>query len=181
MTRKSKIIKYVSTLVLAVYTATAFAAPAITREDVTTAQRAWADCILEIGKTSIAKADTKAVALACIDTLYAYDHGGVLFKPTKASAKQFRLTKQDALSYFITGTITEDHGFALQPWSKIRFENANTLIDSDSAIAMGNYYFTDANSGQEVKVEYTFGYRKDQDGKLRINLHHSSVPYSPAH
>lgn len=181
MSRKIKIIRTVSLSILAACTATAFAATPITREEVANAQQAWADCIVKIGKTSIAKADANAVALSCIDSLYAYDNGGVLFKPTKASLKQFRLTKQDALSYFVTGSIAEDHGFALQPWSKVRFENANTIIDSDSAISMGNYYFTDANSGKEVKVEYTFGYIQDQNGKLRINLHHSSVPYTAAH
>ena len=32
--------------------------------------------------------------------------------------------------------------------------------------------------GQETKVEYTFGYVMDKDGNLRINLHHSSIPFS---
>ena len=50
----------------------------------------------------------------------------------------------------------------------------------DSAVAMGDYVFTDATSGDEVRVEYTFGYRKNKDGKCRIFLHHSSVPYSAA-
>ena len=30
--------------------------------------------------------------------------------------------------------------------------------------------------GDEVKVEYTFGYIVDSSGNLRINLHHSSMP-----
>ena len=40
---------------------------------------------------------------------------------------------------------------------------------------MGNYFFTD-QEGSEVKVEYTFGYVEDGDAKLRIYLHHSSMP-----
>merc|ERR1711860_97392 len=44
--------------------------------------------------------------------------------------------------------------------------------------AMGNYYFTSADDGSKTQVEYTFGYKKNDDGKLRIFLHHSSVPYS---
>jgi len=28
-------------------------------------------------------------------------------------------------------------------------------------------------------VEYSFGYIKDEDGNLKIALHHSSLPYSP--
>jgi hypothetical protein len=153
----------------------------ITQEEITTAQQQWADCIIKIGKTFLEKGDVKAVAALCIDTLYAYDIGPVLFKPTKAAEDQFRETKEQALSYFVTGDIHEDHGFALQPWSKVRFENLSTIIDSDSAIAMGNYYFTDANNGHETKVEYTLGYIRDKQGRLRINVHHSSLPYTPAH
>merc|ERR1712070_487454 len=45
-------------------------------------------------------------------------------------------------------------------------------------IAMGSYVFTCATSGKESKVEYTFGYKRNDDGKCRIFLHHSSVPYA---
>jgi len=43
---------------------------------------------------------------------------------------------------------------------------------------MGDYVFTDATSGDKVRVEYTFGYKRNDDGKVRIYLHHSSVPYA---
>jgi len=43
-------------------------------------------------------------------------------------------------------------------------------------LAMGNYFFTDS-SGTAVKVEYTFGYIRGNNGNLKINLHHSSLPY----
>jgi len=43
---------------------------------------------------------------------------------------------------------------------------------------MGNYFFT-GTDGDETKVEYSFGYTKDEDGNLKIVLHHSSLPYSP--
>ena len=49
------------------------------------------------------------------------------------------------------------------------------VLNSDEAIAMGNYFFT-SPEGDEVKVEYTFGYVLDGDGDLRIHLHHSSMP-----
>lgn len=42
---------------------------------------------------------------------------------------------------------------------------------------MGNYYFTDKN-GKEVKVEFTFGYKRAKDSRLVIFLHHSSIPFS---
>jgi hypothetical protein len=44
-------------------------------------------------------------------------------------------------------------------------------------MAMGNYFFTDPQ-GELVKVEYSFGYVLDDHGKVKIVLHHSSVPYS---
>ncbi len=145
----------------------------ITEAEVVAAQKQWGDGIVAIG----AAEDSKAAALAHLDTLYGYDHGEVLFKPTKAAADQFRGTKDEALSYFVTGSIEEDKGFALAPYTNVRFENEAISIDCDSALAMGNYYFT-TTSGDDVKVEYSFGYFKDDEGNLRINLHHSSVPFS---
>lgn len=144
----------------------------ITVEEVSAAQKQWGEAIVTIGKD-------KNFAESVVNNMYAYDISNVLFKPTKALEDQFRGTKEEALSYFIGGSIKEDGGFALQPWSNVRFENESTTIDKDSATAMGNYYFTDANTGKEVKVEYTFGYIRGEDGKLRINLHHSSLPYTP--
>ena len=109
--------------------------------------------------------------------MYAYDEGAVLFKPTKAAELPFRATKEEALSYFVGGDISEDSGFALEPWTDIRFDNHETIIDTDSAIASGEYYFTSGKTGDETKVEYTFGFIRDDEGNLRINLHHSSLPY----
>jgi len=149
----------------------------ITEAEVHEAQKIWGDGIVAIGNAYTKKGDYKALATTHVDTLYAYDEGTVLFKPTKAAALQFRLTKPEAISYFVTGVVPEDHGFALQPWSAVRFENAGIIIDSDSAVAMGNYFFTDANTGKETKVEFTFGYIRGADGKLLINVHDSAFPY----
>ena len=151
----------------------------IAEKEVMEAQKIWGEAIVAIGEAYTQKEDYKALAEKVVDTLYGYDEGVVLFKPTKASEKQFRLTKEEAVSYFVTGIVPEDRGFAIEPWSKVRFENADIIINGDSAIAMGNYYFTDANTEKEAKVEFTFGYFKDENGKLLINVHHSSFPYKP--
>ncbi len=151
----------------------------IVEREVMEAQKIWGEAIVAIGEAYTQKKDYKALAEKVVNTLYGYDEGVVLFKPTKASEKQFRLTKEEAVSYFVTGIVPEDRGFAIEPWSKVRFENADIIINGDSAIAMGNYYFTDANTGKEAKVEFSFGYFKDENGKLRINVHHSSFPYKP--
>ncbi|SVA28209.1 uncharacterized protein METZ01_LOCUS81063 [marine metagenome] len=96
-----------------------------------------------------------------------------------ASLQQFRNTKEMALSYFIGGedaVCKEDDGFAKTPWIDIKFENNNIILDNKRAIAMGNYYFK-SNNSDIIKAEYTFGY-KLVNGKLKIDLHHSSLPYS---
>ena len=152
----------------------------ITEAEISEAQQVWGDGIVAIGQAYLNGGDYVALAEEHVDTLYNYDEGTVLFKPTKAADEQFRLTEGEALSYFVGGIVDEDTGFALQPWAAVRFENADMIIDDDSAVAMGNYFFTDAGTGEEVKVEFTFGYIRGDDGGLLINVHHSALPYSPA-
>ncbi len=165
-------------LLLTGATATAHAG-SITEQDVLDAQKAWGDGIVAIGEVYAADGDYEARAAEHIRTLYAYEQSEVLFKPTLASDDQFRETFDEALSYFVTGSIEEDKGFAIRPWTNVRFGQQQIITDSDSAVAMGNYFFTPAGSDEETKVEFTFGYMKDEDGALRINVHHSSVPYTP--
>ena len=121
--------------------------------------------------------DYVGIASNHVNTLYAYQMGPVLFKPTLAAIDQFRPTFDTALSYFVASNnaCPEDKGFAIKGWTNVRFENSDVIIDGGTALAMGNYYFTDSQ-GAEVKVEYTFGYIEDDQGNLRIQLHHSSMP-----
>ena len=151
----------------------------ITAKEIAEAQRTWGDGIVKIGKAYTDKGDYVKAAENHLDTLYAFEAGTVLFKPTKAADTQFRLNREGALSYFVGSNdkYQEDHGFAIHPWTNVRFENIASYIHGDYAVTMGNYYFTQLD-GAEVKVEYTFGYFKGEDGKLKINLHHSSVPFS---
>lgn len=149
----------------------------ITEEMVNEAQQKWADGLVAIGKAYQEGNDYEEEASKMIDDRYGFQDGVVLFKPTKTSEENFRLTKEDALSYFVGGAHEEDEGFALTPWSNVRFENEATIIDSDSALASGLYYFTSAETGEETEVEYTFGYYLDSDGVLKIQLQHSSLPF----
>ena len=55
-------------------------------------------------------------------------------------------------------------------------EAVAVAVDSDSATCMGEYFFTGTDSSV-TKVEYTFGYKKDAEGNLKIVVHHSSLPY----
>jgi len=161
----------------ALFAAAAHGQSAITQADVAAAQQAWGDGIVAIGEAFSAGEDYTAAARDHIERFYAYGAHDVLFKPTLAAEDQFRGDFDEALSYFVGGAIEEDGGFAIAPYTNVRWENEGTIIDSDSAMAMGNYFFT-TTEGEEVKVEYSFGYAADENGDLKIVLHHSSLPYS---
>ena len=145
--------------------------------EVKDAQRAWGEGIVAIATAHTNGGDYVGLATDHVNTLYAYQMGPVLFKPTLAATDQFRPTFETALSYFVASNnaCPEDQGFAIKGWTNVRFENSDVIIDGNTALAMGNYFFT-SQEGSEVKVEYTFGYIKDGDGSLRIQLHHSSMP-----
>lgn len=150
----------------------------ITKDQVIEAQEKWGNGVVKIGTLKEKRAECEAFASSFLDERYAFASSTVLFKPTKCEIEQFRPTKSEALSYFIAGSdraCKEDKGFAIQPWTKVRFENTGIILEEKRAIAMGNYFFTDLN-GDEAKVEYTFGYQL-QNGDLKIDLHHSSFPY----
>ncbi|MCT4583087.1 MAG: hypothetical protein N4A35_16875 [Flavobacteriales bacterium] len=150
----------------------------ITKEQVIEAQEQWGRGVVKIGALKEDRLACEKYTEEFLDKQYAFELGEVLFKPTKCALEQFRPTKQKAKSYFIAGedrSCEEDKGFAIQPWLKVRFENSGIILEASRAIAMGNYFFSDVN-GEEVKVEYTFGYQL-VDGNLKIDLHHSSFPY----
>ena len=149
----------------------------ITHHDIDNAQQAWGEGIVAIAKAHSEGGDYEGVARNHVETLYAYGMGDVLFKPTLAAVEQFRPTFDEALSYFVASNnaCPEDKGFAIKGWTSVRFENAGVILRETTALAMGNYFFT-TPEGDEVKVEYTFGYVLDEMGALRINVHHSSMP-----
>ena len=157
--------------------AQATSAPALTADKVTEFKAAWGEGIVSIGSIHTAGGDYKAAATKHIQQFYAYDKTLVLFKPTLASEDQFRGSFDEALSYFVGGSIEEDGGFAIAPFTNVHWENEGTIISGDMALAMGNYYFTKLD-GAEVKVEYTFGLKQMEGGKLKIVLHHSSLPFN---
>ena len=151
----------------------------MTRELIEEAQRAWGDGIVRIASAHAANDNFEQVARDHIETLYAYGRTPVLFKPTLAAEQQFRSTFDEALSYFVAtnNACPEDTG-AIKGWTAVRFENVDILVEGKVGMAMGNYLFT-TPEGDDVKVEYSFGYMLDEAGAVRINLHHSSMPYAP--
>jgi hypothetical protein len=172
------------------YGAGSAAAPAaasapVTKEEVLAVQKAWSEAIKKISKTYKAKGDYIKAASEAAGQLYAYGQSNVLFKPTKAAEYQFRPTAEEAMSYFVGGNVVdggyaEDAGFAInggKGWKDCVYDNHQVELTGGIGIAMGNYDFTCATTGDKTKVEYTFGYKRCDDGKVRIFLHHSSVPY----
>jgi hypothetical protein len=151
----------------------------ITKEEVEEIQQKWAKSLVRIGKLFLEKEDYQNAAAEHVDYFYGYREETVLFKPTLANNKQFRKTFESGLSYFIGGNseFPNDNGFALNPWKEVRFENNGFILKEQYAIAMGNYFFVDYE-GKETKVEFTFGFYRNEEGNLKINLHHSSLPYS---
>jgi len=149
----------------------------ITKQEVLDVQQEWAIGVIDIGNKFLEKEDYSSFAELFLDSLYGFSMGDVLFKPTLASEIQFRLNKKAALSYFIGGDpdFPEDNGFALINWQDIRFENQGIYIEGNIAIAMGNYFMKKDNI--ETKVEYSFVYKQDVQGNLRIILHDSHLPY----
>ena len=141
-------------------------------------QSKWANGIVEIGKTKNNFEESSSITTKFINELYDFKNGNIQFKPTKASENQFRNNFDSALSYFIgnNSNLSEDSGFALNPWVNVEFKNDSIKVYGDIGIAMGNYFFTDEN-GDKTKVEYSFVYKRIGDS-LKIVLQHSSLPYS---
>merc|ERR1712065_44925 len=126
----------------------------ISEDEIAAARKAWGDALVSISTAYDESGIEKATELAegALDGAYGYNLGPVLFKPTLASGeKTFRPTRDGALAYFVEG---------------------------DVAMWMGWVTFTDKDGGV-TKVDKSWGYKKDDQGNLRIVLHHSSLPYQP--
>ncbi|MDB9535381.1 hypothetical protein PN451_05880 [Dolichospermum planctonicum CS-1226] len=155
----------------------------ITDSEVLDAQKAWGEALVNISTTydQEGMAAARTLAKKVIDELYAYQSGLVLFKPTLTTGDQtFRTTRKGALSYFVGGdsSFPQDTGFALKGWRKVEIRNAGIFIDGNTATTMGNVDITD-KTGKVTTVDKTWQFIKGNNGKLRIIVHHSSLPYSP--
>jgi len=158
----------------------------ITYDEVNAAQQAWCDALVKIGRIKEEGGDYRSFAEQVLSEAYNYDQGKVFFKPTLAhGAQTFRNDKNGALAYFIGGdpNYPNDSGFALTPWVKARYDNAGPnnegiQIYGSVAITMGNVWVTN-KAGEEVMVDKTWVFKKGEDGKLRIIVHKSSLPFKP--
>ena len=154
---------------------------AIVQQDILKALNDWGESLIAISRAYEDKGldSARAIAEQTLDRLYGFELGPVLFKPTLSGGPHtFRLTKIGALSYFV-GSDPEypnDSGFGIKFWRSVKPETSATFIQHDVAMWMGWVSFIDKNDSV-IKVDKTFGYTKDQNGTLKIVLHHSSLPF----
>ncbi|MEH6500831.1 MAG: phosphoribosyl-AMP cyclohydrolase [Pseudoalteromonas distincta] len=183
---RMRVASVISMMALAIAAGPTMAKPVvnnnITEAEIKHAQQAWGEALIAISTTYTENGREKAEQKArkVLDAAYGYGQGAVLFKPTLASGEQtFRTEYDDALAYFVGGNpaFGNDSGFALKSWEGYEFTNAGIYINGDLALTMGQVMLTDA-SGQVTTVDKTWGFKKDEQGDLRIVLHHSSLPYS---
>ena len=156
--------------------------------EVEAAQEAWCDALVAISRAHAKGGldQSKPHAGQAIDGAYGYQYGPVAFKPTWAKGETtFRKTRAGAVSYFVGDNAAfDDPGFAIgtpgpkrSPWVICRPEIAVIQIFGNTANAMG-WVHIEAADGTRSKVDKTFGYVRDDDGTLRIVVHHSSSPFS---
>jgi hypothetical protein len=177
----------IATVALAAATLPAFAKgvvinQAITEAEVLAAQQGWCKALVDISTTGAKSGQPAAKALAekVIDAAYGYQMGAVLFKPTLTVVPQtFRLTRAGALAYFVGGdpAFPKDTGFALKGWTQCNVDNAAIFIAGDSATTMGKVNITGSDN-KVTTVDKTWKFVKDDAGKLRIVVHHSSLEFA---
>jgi hypothetical protein len=154
----------------------------ITEAEVLAAHKAWGEGLVTIAKAYEDRGyeEAKKVAKGILDVAYGYAKGiPVLFKPTLASGKQtFRTTEEGALSYFVGGNAKypNDSGFAIKGWRRVESYPVGIILLGTTALSTGNVHCIDKD-GKCTIVDKTWGYEKDNEGNVRIILHHSSLPY----
>ena len=156
----------------------------VTTEEVEACQKAWADAIVNISKIYRDKGKFVEAAGEAAGALYGYGHGNVLFKPTKAAVNPFRPDASEAMSYFV-GENNVEKGYRRgrrlrhQRWQGLE-EGSPTPPSPAFLRPACHRHPRHRYHRPRHRVEYTFGYKRNDDGNVRICLHHSSVPYSAA-
>ena len=133
----------------------------------------WKDGILDIGKAFRNHENYEEKAEAFIHKHYAFEDEQVLFKPTYTKDVIFRNDFDQALSYFISGNIAEDSGFAIKPWLDISATDINFIIEDQLCAVMGVLELKTEASKSIAVIAFTFVLIKTKT-KLKIKIHHSS-------
>ena len=178
----------------------------VTKEEIESAQNAWAGAVVGIGEAWNSNGCTGAVAAAngALDAAYSFRDPSLLFKPTLTVAPNtFRPTRAGALSYFVGACAGSDHiptdgGFTLgysvgdrdnqttwQGFTKVIFHDMTFRTGGkycEAPIAQGKMTYTSRFTGLDYTVDKTFAYKKNPvEGSIPlITLHHSSKEVQPA-
>jgi hypothetical protein len=138
----------------------------------------WCRGLEQVGAVYMGGGDYKTATAEFIDSLYDYQRGIVLFKPTLATGETtFRLSRDGAISYFAAGNPAyKDSGFALKGWRDCKVQTSGILLNGTQALFVGKISAVDKNSAP-VTVDKSFGFRLNDKGEVKIVLHHSSLPY----
>ncbi|QQT26905.1 hypothetical protein [Sphingobacterium spiritivorum] len=151
-----------------------------TSEMVEATLQLWCDNVVAVGKVHVENGNVEEFANQLLTDNYDYDKGKVLFKPTLAFGQHtFRPTKEGALAYFIGGNsnFPDDKGFKLKPWVKVWYNKFDYILHNDIAVVQCNIHFIGADDSH-IFVNKSFVFKICEDGKTRIILHQSSLPYS---
>ena len=153
----------------------------INENELADARVAWGDGMIAISKAYEKSGidDATIVANEMLDQLYGFEFGPVLFKPTLSGGSQtFRSSKEGALSYFIGNNpkYPLDSGFGIKSWREVKSETSSIFVEENIAMWMGWVTLT-GKEGDQVKVDKSWGYNTNENGALKIVLHHSSIPY----
>ena len=71
-----------------------------------------------------------------------------------------------------------DSSFGIRGWRSLISETSNSFMYGEVALWMGRVKLTDKN-GNITEVDKSWGYKRDEEGVLRIILHHYSLPHDP--
>ena len=135
--------------------------------------QSWKAGLIDIGSTYRKDLNYREKAEKFIKRHYAFEDE-VLFKPTYTSEVIFRNNIEDALSYFVSGKISEDSGFAIKPWEKISASDVKILTEDNLCAVMGVLNLKSLDSAIETKIAFTFILVKVK-GEIKIKIHHSSA------
>ena len=153
----------------------------ITEKELAEARINWGKGLIDISSSYDKDGinNVNSLASEILDNLYGFEFGPILFKPTLSGGIQtFRTDKEGTLSYFIgqNSKYSSDTGFALKSWRESNSETSSVFVENDIAMWMGWVSLTNKD-GDVVKVDKSWGYKRNNDGILKIVLHHSSLPY----
>ena len=119
----------------------------------------------------------RATATAVLDGAYGYHHGPVLFKPTLAGGEQtFRINQEGALAYFVGN----NQAYPPTPASpsrtgRLQLRQRRRLHQRRHGPHHGQGA-PDRPRQQADHGRQDLGLQEGDDGKVRIVLHHSSLP-----